>query len=88
MKITGKTLIDLGYKPSKWFGEAIEYINANELKESEIPDYINTILPPRPPFPPSGPPLGTNFSRLNDILPAPPLPDLQVTFVKSINIVD
>tara|TARA_R110002074_G_C12467639_1_gene659951 strand:+ start:40 stop:1419 length:1380 start_codon:yes stop_codon:yes gene_type:complete len=48
MKTTGKTLIDLGYKPDKWFTEAIEYINTNDLKESKISDYINTILPPEP----------------------------------------
>ena len=33
-------------------------------------------LPPFPPSPPSGPPLGTNFSRLKLTFPAPPFPDL------------
>ena len=27
MKITGQYLIDLGYKPAKWFSEALQYIN-------------------------------------------------------------
>ena len=44
--ITGKTLINLGYKPAKWFGQAIEYINATNLPESEFEAYIQTILPP------------------------------------------
>ena len=48
MKITGKTLIDLGYKPNKWFAKAIEHINANELSENEIKDYMKTILHPEP----------------------------------------
>ncbi|MFA9239437.1 MAG: RtcB family protein [Candidatus Paceibacteria bacterium] len=44
--ITGKTLIELGYKPAKWFGEAINYINENNLLESEYHNYIKTVLPP------------------------------------------
>lgn len=40
MKITGQFLIDLGYSPAKWFGEAIDYINENELTEVEITEYL------------------------------------------------
>ena len=40
MKITGKELINLGYKPGKWFAEAMEYINENELSEEETLTYL------------------------------------------------
>ena len=32
VNITGKELIDLGFRSGKWFPEAIEYINANQLE--------------------------------------------------------
>ena len=35
---------------------------------------LKIILPPLPPCPPEGPPLGTNFSRRNATAPSPPLP--------------
>ena len=31
--ISGDTLIELGYRPGKWFKEAIEYINENQLTQ-------------------------------------------------------
>lgn len=34
------------------------------------------MLPPRPPSPPAGPPLGVNFSRMNETTPSPPRPAL------------
>lgn len=40
MKITGKDIIELGFKPGKWFPEAIEYINTNELSALEINTYL------------------------------------------------
>ena len=40
MKITGKTLIDLGFKSGKWFPEAIEYINNNELEWDAMMSYL------------------------------------------------
>ena len=43
--ITGKTLKKLGYKPSKWFGEVIDYANEHNLKGDELVNYINSILP-------------------------------------------
>jgi RNA-splicing ligase RtcB len=43
--ITGKTLIELGYKPSKWFANAIDYANKNNLDNDGIQNYIdNEIL--------------------------------------------
>lgn len=43
--ITGKTLIDLGYKPSKWFSSVISYANANNLSVDEIHSYIDQLKP-------------------------------------------
>lgn len=48
LKITGKTLIEMGYKPSKWFGKAIEFANFFEPTESELHEFIQTLLPPDP----------------------------------------
>lgn len=48
MKITGNTLIDLGYRPGKWFKEAIEHINTNELNETEMMDYLEQFKSPDP----------------------------------------
>ena len=47
---------------------------------------LEQIEPPLPPFPPIGPPLGTNFSRLQETTPLPPFPARRVIFVESINI--
>lgn len=44
--ITGKTLIELGYAPAKWFGEAITHINKYSLEGEELFKYIESILPP------------------------------------------
>ena len=38
--ITGKTLIDLGFKSGKWFPEAIEHINTNQLEGKAMQDYL------------------------------------------------
>lgn len=43
--ITGQTLIDLGFKPSKWFGEIIEYANQNDLQGDSLISYVNSVLP-------------------------------------------
>jgi len=43
--ITGKTLIDLGYEQSKWFGSVISYANENNLSVEEIHNYIRSIIP-------------------------------------------
>lgn len=40
MKITGKTLIDLGFKPRPWFAEAINYCNTNELSGEVLLAYL------------------------------------------------
>lgn len=43
--ITGQDLIDLGYRTSKWFKEAIEYANAHELSGASLKSYLETIAP-------------------------------------------
>lgn len=40
IQITGKTLINLGLKPGRWFREAIDYINENQLDEAKMMDYL------------------------------------------------
>lgn len=44
-KINGKTLIKLGYIPEKWFKEAIEYLNANDLSYEETMEYLKQFNP-------------------------------------------
>ncbi|WP_299898592.1 RtcB family protein [uncultured Aquimarina sp.] len=47
VNITGKTLIDLGFRSGKWFPEAIEYINANQLEDEAMFAYLEQYkLPP------------------------------------------
>ena len=43
--ISGKTLIDLGYQPSKWFSSVIEYANTNDLSTEQLHNHISSILP-------------------------------------------
>lgn len=45
-KITGKTLVNLGFRAGKWFKEAIEYVNSNELTETELVAYLERVSPP------------------------------------------
>lgn len=39
--INGNTLIELGFQPDKWFKEAIEHINTNQLNAEEQKVYLN-----------------------------------------------
>ncbi|WP_313215203.1 RtcB family protein [Soonwooa sp.] len=41
-KITGHELIALGFAPKKWFAEALEYINENQLEGKELLDYLES----------------------------------------------
>jgi hypothetical protein len=43
--ITGKDLINLGYKPNKLFKDAINYINNNGLTIEDIRTYMDSIQP-------------------------------------------
>lgn len=46
--IDGNTLIELGFRPGKWFKDAIEHINTNELNEKEMLAYLETHRLPDP----------------------------------------
>lgn len=46
MKITGKTLIDLGYKEGKWFKKALYEINERRLEGDALIAYMESIKPP------------------------------------------
>lgn len=48
MKVDGNTIIELGFRPGKWFKEAIEYINSNELSEEEVMNYLEQYRLPDP----------------------------------------
>jgi len=41
--ITGNTLIELGYKPAKWFSEAIEVANKRNLTGDALKAFIDKI---------------------------------------------
>jgi len=45
MEITGKTLIDLGYEPGRWFGEAISHANAHQLRGVALRQYLESVKP-------------------------------------------
>lgn len=47
VNITGNTLIDLGFRSGKWFPEAIDYINTNQLEGETMLDFLEQYrLPP------------------------------------------
>lgn len=46
--ITGNELIALGFAPKKWFAEALEHINQNNLEEKEMLDYLEQFRAPDP----------------------------------------
>ena len=43
--ITGNDIIKLGYRPGKWFKEAIEFANTNNLEGKELEDYLKKASP-------------------------------------------
>lgn len=45
MEITGKTLISLGYRPGKWFKEAITHANAQQLEGEALTQYLDAMAP-------------------------------------------
>lgn len=48
MKVNGNTLIDLGYRPGKWFKEALQHINENDLSETAMLNYLEQFKTPDP----------------------------------------
>lgn len=51
MIITGKTFVELGFRPGKWFAEAIEYCNENNLSGDELLQYLEQFRLPDELFP-------------------------------------
>ena len=51
MKVTGKTLLELGYNHGNWFADAIKYANAHRLSGVQLEDYLNSVCPPPPVVP-------------------------------------
>ncbi|WGH76453.1 RtcB family protein [Tenacibaculum tangerinum] len=45
VEITGKDLIEMGFKPGRWFSKAIEYVNSNEFTNQEIVEYLEQFKP-------------------------------------------
>jgi len=45
MNITGKTLVELGYRPGKWFREAILQANAQELSGEALIQFLDQLQP-------------------------------------------
>ncbi|MDH5597827.1 MAG: RtcB family protein, partial [Cyclobacteriaceae bacterium] len=45
MKITGKTLITMGFKPGKWFNEALLYANTNQLQGEALKTFLESAAP-------------------------------------------
>lgn len=43
--ITGNDLIALGFKPGKWFKDAIDYINENNLEGDAVINYLKSVEP-------------------------------------------
>ena len=43
--ITGKDLIDLGYKPGRWFKDVIEHANQNQLTGDSLKEYVEQAQP-------------------------------------------
>jgi RNA-splicing ligase RtcB len=43
--ITGNDLINLGFKPGKWFKEVIIYANQNQLSGDSLKDYVESVRP-------------------------------------------
>lgn len=47
---TGNDIIELGFKPGKWFKDAIVHINANALDGQAMLDYLNSVVPAEVPY--------------------------------------
>ena len=49
--ITGEDLVNLGYKPGKWFGEALVQANARELSGENLKAFLEKLAPKPMPLP-------------------------------------
>lgn len=43
--ITGKDIIDLGFKSGKWFKDAIAFSNQNQLSGDNLKNYLDSVSP-------------------------------------------
>lgn len=48
MEVNGNTLIELGYRPGKWFGEALKHIQENKLNQEEMMAFLDQFKLPEP----------------------------------------
>jgi tRNA-splicing ligase RtcB len=46
LEVTGKTLIELGFCPDKWFKQALEHINSNKLQGDAMLQYLEQFKAP------------------------------------------
>ena len=46
--ITGKTLVELGYTPGKWFAKAIAFANNQGLEGDELSAFLTHVCPAPP----------------------------------------
>jgi len=66
--VKGKNLIQLGYKQGKWFKEALDYINKNNVEGEVVRNYLDSLQPvPMLPLHESSIPFYENISAENDI---------------------
>ncbi|MFP2995189.1 RtcB family protein [Spongiivirga sp. MCCC 1A20706] len=66
--INGQTLIDLGYKPGKWFKDAIEHINTHQLNGMAMLDYLEQFkLPPEMELHETQIPFAVNIKAENEL---------------------
>ena len=66
--VKGKDLIELGYKQGKWFKEALDYINKNNVEGEAVRNYLDSLQPaPMLPLHESSIPFYENISAENEI---------------------
>ena len=65
--ITGNDLIDLGYKPGKWFAEALQYLNGRELADPEVHAYLQAMAPKQVSLLKEGLPFFQNIEAETDV---------------------
>ena len=66
--VKGKDLIQLGYKQGKWFEEAIDYINKNNVEGEAVRNYLDSLQPaPMLPLHESSIPFYENINAENEI---------------------
>ncbi|NQY11674.1 MAG: RtcB family protein [Flavobacteriales bacterium] len=68
MKITGSKLVELGYRPGKWFKKAIHHINVNQLEGDDLNNYLEQFkAPPIMDLHPEAAPFVINIKAENEL---------------------